>query len=150
MIQEQNVTMLPGARDLFPGPQLALVQRAIVAGNTAGRLWRVVHDEGGETALLWDKGNNVFCLGGERLTPSGLAALATLVTDEVQPQATAEGARYFRARGVTGELEAQIPSLFPALALRQTAKRFYATRLGFQEEEVATFWAGLFPPTGSG
>lgn len=126
MIQEQNVTMLPALHDAFPGAQLALVRAAIAAGNTAGRLWRVVHDEGGESALLWDKGNNVFYLGGEGLPRAGLAALANLVANEVQPQATAEGARYFRARGVTAELDAQIPSLFPALALQQTEKRFCA------------------------
>lgn len=124
MFDEQPVALLSGLAVHFAGAQLEMVRAAIIAGNTAGRLW-VRCGEGGETALLWDQGNNVFYLGGAALDAGSARALRTLLTDEVQPHSVAAGACYFRARGLTADLDALLSQLFPAVPLAVTQKLFY-------------------------
>lgn len=125
MFQEQPSSQLSSLGALFPGEQLAMVRAAIVAGNTAGRLW-LYFGEDGKTGLLWDQGNNVFYLGGAALAARPARELNKLVTGELQPQSVASGARYFRARGVTAELDALLPQLFRGVALAATEKLFYS------------------------
>jgi RimJ/RimL family protein N-acetyltransferase len=124
MFVEQPVANLSGLATHFPGAQLEMVRAAIVAGNTAGRLW-LRRGEARETALLWDQGNNVFYLGGATLDAGSAQELRTLLAGELQPQSVATGARYFRARGLTAALDALLPRLFSGVALTASEKHFY-------------------------
>jgi RimJ/RimL family protein N-acetyltransferase len=126
MIAPRPLSTLTELEGAFPGPQLRLVRGALPAGNTAGRLWQLTFDPGRLAHFLWDQGNNVFYLAGDSLTAEALEELEALIAGEVQPASIQSGAHYFRARGVTPALDAQLPGLFPGVPLERRAKRFYA------------------------
>jgi RimJ/RimL family protein N-acetyltransferase len=99
-----------------------MVLDSIMTGNTAGQLWE--SEPEGDPLILWDKGNNVLYLAGDRCSPTDSAALADLVSHQIAPQSLAEGARYLKARALSGTLERALPAIFGELTLRPYPSRF--------------------------
>ena len=104
-------------RAAFPGPHLDLVCAAIMAGNTAGRLWTLPQEDAPPVVVLWDKGNNVIYLAGDCHAPSVLPRLADLLTTHLRPQALDEGTPHVMVRALSSSLEHALPRLFPGVTL---------------------------------
>lgn len=128
-------------RHLFPGTHLGMVLDSILAGNTAGQLWESA--PGGEPLLLWDKGNNVLYLAGDRCSPADSAALAVLVSRQIAPQSVAEGARSFKARALSDALEQTLPTILGDRALRPYPSRFLTYAASAPAPSVAALPPGI-------
>jgi GNAT superfamily N-acetyltransferase len=125
VIREVAIADLDNIQKIFKGSQLDMVRAAIVSGNTAGRMWHIKQNDSRPSIFLWDQGNNVFYLGGDTLLEAGAGELAALISGEIRTQSLAEGARYFRARGLTPALHAQVGSLFATIKLEAVEERYY-------------------------
>lgn len=82
---------------LFYGEPLtyfAVIARAIVEGNSFGRLW-ADHADDPRTVLVWD-GGPIVGLAGHASNAELNEALAELVTREIAPGATAKGHTVFK------------------------------------------------------
>jgi RimJ/RimL family protein N-acetyltransferase len=110
--------------DLFPGAQPALAIASILDGNTAAHLWTISSPGNERIALLWDKGNNVFYLGGPP-TAETETLLNKLLQTEIRPRALREGTPYFKVRPFTAASTATLPRLFGEVALHPVRSRFY-------------------------
>jgi RimJ/RimL family protein N-acetyltransferase len=102
-----------------------MVVASIAAGNTAAQLWEIEQPSTGTVVLLWDKGNNVFYLGGDRIAEALERELATLIADRIQPAALAEGRPHFKARACPSSSEAALARIFGDLALQEAHTLFY-------------------------
>ena len=121
-MHEHPVAQLSAHAAHFATPQLAMVVASIAAGNTAGQLWV---GEQGDTALLWDKGNNVFYLAGA-YTAASQRAVAQLVTRELRPRAIEQGLARFKVRSLEQRgWEDALPAIFAPAELTPSDTLFY-------------------------
>lgn len=125
MLEELSINKLAGYAASFPGPHLAMVTAAIVAGNTVGQLWAVRQGGDAPVLLLWDQGNKVFYLAGERIGEAATAALGTLLATTIRPAALATGVAYFKVRPLSAAGVEMLPALFPWCTLREGESLFY-------------------------
>jgi GNAT superfamily N-acetyltransferase len=126
MLNEVPATTITAYATAFPGPHLAMVAASIAAGNTAAQLWEADQPSIGATILLWDKGNNVFYLGGAAITEATARDLAALIATRIRPAALAESRSHFKARGCEPSSDAALAQIFGELALREAHTLFYA------------------------
>ena len=112
-------------RAAFPGPHLDLVCAAIMAGNTAGRLWTLPQEDTPPIVVLWDKGNNVIYLTGDCHAPSVLSRVADLLTTHLRPQALQEGTPHFKVRALSSSLEHALPHIFSGVTLHAYPTLFF-------------------------
>ena len=82
MIYELPTSEIRVVKRFFPGKHLDMVISSIAEGNTDARLW-VDQPTTARTALLWDKGNNVFYLGGQFCDLHFLENLSRFVRNEI-------------------------------------------------------------------
>lgn len=126
MVEELSIKKLADYVAFFPGPHLAMVTASILAGNTRGRLWAIVHPgAAAPTLLLWDQGNKVFYLAGEVADAAVVAELHTLLTTTIRPAALAAGVAYFKVHALSTSGAAALPTLFPWCTLRPVESLFY-------------------------
>jgi RimJ/RimL family protein N-acetyltransferase len=109
---------------LFQGEQLAMVLASIREGNTGARIW-VDGEDSPRSAMLWDKGNNVFYLAGER-EDGFVDGLRAIVHTGIRQDALAEHAAYFKAHSTSEAWGETIRAIFGELIVGTTAKAFYA------------------------
>ena len=116
---------ISAATAAFPGRRQQLALASIIAGHTVGQMWRLDQDDAPAFYFLWDKGNNVFYLAGERLTAAGQAATTAFIQREIVPRALAQRLTYFKAQALP-PLAADLPQLlFPGSSLQLMYSALY-------------------------
>lgn len=126
MIEELAIDHLTDYASFFPGPHLAMVTASILAGNTVGQLWAVHREAAEPVLLLWDQGNKVFYLAGERIDAAATAALGALLATTIRPAALAAGVAYFKVHPLSAAGIELLPALFPWSTLRAVENLFYS------------------------
>jgi GNAT superfamily N-acetyltransferase len=121
-----------------------MVLASIAAGNTLGRLWQIPQRSGNPLVLLWDGGNNVFCLAGESHNPSSLGRLADVISTQALPQVAAEGVEHFKVRALETSLEAHLPQLFTSVPLQPSPSLFFVHDRAWNPENTPAPGAGTF------
>ena len=125
MIDELPSANIEAYAAAFPGPHAALVVASIAAGNTAARLWVAGQPAGGVVMLLWDKGNNVFYLGGDPVPETARRDLAALIAAHIRLAALAEDRARFKARAFAPSSEAALAQIFGEIDLKEAHTLFY-------------------------
>jgi GNAT superfamily N-acetyltransferase len=125
VINEVPPSQIETYRTLFSGPHAELVAASIAAGNTAARLWVSDQLAAGAVVLLWDKGNNVFYLGGAPVTDDVQRELATFIAAHIRPAALVEGRTRFKARALAPK--AALAQIFGEIDLKEAHTLFYAS-----------------------
>jgi RimJ/RimL family protein N-acetyltransferase len=125
VITELSPTNIAAYAAAFPGPHAAMLIASIAASNTAAQLWEADQPSAGATVLLWDKGNNVFYLGGDRISEVVERDLGDLMATRIRPAALAEDRPHFKARAWSPSSEAALRGIFGAITLREALTLFY-------------------------
>ncbi len=120
---------------LNPDPKLKMVVSSISEGNTEGEIWSY----GENTYFLWDKGNIVFYIFGERPSSRCLDDLPRFFEDEIVEDAREGNYSHFKLDDRTGLAEEKLLSAFGDYDLRTLEKYFYE----YPEEDVGDFESSL-------
>ncbi len=112
----------------FPGSQPSMVLASAVEGNTEAQLWYASQPDNNVVCFLWDKGNNVFYLSGQLVSPETIKDLASLINTCIKEKAIKERLSYFKVKTLSSSLENSIPDIFQNIPLHKTNKLFYTFR----------------------
>lgn len=115
--------------------QLSMVLQSISEGNTEGRVWS--WDE--ETYFLWDKGNIVFYIFGEKPSSRCLDELPGFFEGEIVKDAGEENYSHFKLDDRTGIDEGELLSIFMDHKFMILEKYLYI----YMKEDVETFESSL-------
>lgn len=126
MLTERPIADLAAHTAAFPGPHLEMVMDSILAGHTAGQLWQVAQANAGPLLLLWDRGNNVFYLGGRPASATARAELGGLLLGELRNRVLAVGRPFFKARALDPALDQDLAGLFERVEHSECRYLFYA------------------------
>lgn len=101
--------------------QLTMVSSSVSEGNTEGQIW--TYDE--KTYFLWDKGNVVFYIFGERPSPRCLDDLPSFFNEEIRKDAQKEGFSHLKIDDRSGILDVNVESVFGGIDYITSKKYFY-------------------------
>lgn len=104
--------------------QLKMVLASISEGNTEGKLWRF-----GGTYFLWDKGNIVFYVFGEKPSSECLDTLPNFFDEKIRKNA--KGISFFKFRDHVGLSEDTLKSVFRGIELMVMEIYFYTYKKDF-------------------
>ena len=114
--------------------QLEMVLKSVFEENTEGRLWKC---DG--TYFLWDKGNIVSYVFGEKPSSECFDELPVFIQEEIKKDAEEEGISFFKLRNLTEMSDKMLKSMFGDTEFRTLEKYFYE----YKKEDVENFESSL-------